>query len=260
MRGRAYGFHRAMDHAGAALGTLLGAGLLLLIGASTAERASAEQLRSVFLWSALPGALAMLALALMREPPQPAREAPQLAAAGPLPAPLKRALLPIGLFAFANASDAFVLVMAARLGASPLLGPAIWLLLHIVKASTATAGGRLADRYGRRNSLALGWGVYALTWSTLGFAQNSRQLVLLASLYGTSHGLVEGAEKALIAELAPPEAKGKAFGVYNMLSGVSALLASTGFGWIWDHFGSPIAFASSGALALLAALLMRAQK
>ena len=258
MRARAYGFHRAMDHAGAAIGTLLGAGLLWLLGSGRGT-ASAEQMRTVFLWATVPGVFAMIALALTREP---ARAQPLPASAGEprtLPPALKRALLPVVLFACANATDAFILVKAARMGAAPILAPLIWLGLHLIKASTATAGGRLADRHGKRNALALGWTVYALTWSAIGFAHTVPVLVLLAAAYGTSHGLVEGAEKALIAELAAGNAKGRAFGAYNMLIGFAALAASTTFGLVWDRLDSAFAFGLSGALALVAAptLLLR---
>lgn len=253
IRGRAYGFHRAMDHAGAAIGTLLGAGLLWSLGATTVESATVDQIRTVFLWAALPGVFAMIALALTREPPRSGPVPAATLAPTTLPPALKRAFLPVALFAFANATDAFILVKAARLGASPILAPLLWLGLHVVKASTATAGGRLADRYGRRNALALGWTVYAVTWGAVGFAEGIPVLFVLAAIYGTSHGLVEGAEKALIAELAAGSGQGKAFGSYHMLIGFAALAASTTFGAVWDRLGSAVAFTGSGAVALVAA-------
>ena len=160
--------------------------------------------------------------------------------------------MPIALFACANATDAFVLVKLARLGAPAVLAPLLWLALHVVKAATATAGGRLADRWGRRNALAAGWAVYAVTWSAVGLVEQVPLLFVLAAAYGTSHGLVEGAERALIADLGG-SGKGKAFGAYGMLSGLAALVASAGFGLAWDRFGAPAAFAGSGALALVAA-------
>jgi MFS family permease len=256
IRARAYGFHRAMDHAGAAVGTLLGAGLLWFLGGGSGAAASGAQMRVVFLWAAVPGVFAMIALALTREPPRPTPTAAVPGESRALPPALRRALLPIVLFAFANATDAFILVKAARLGASPILAPLLWLSLHIIKASTATAGGRLADRYGKRNALALGWTVYAVTWSAVGFAQTIPLLFILAAVYGTSHGLVEGAEKALVAELAAGSGKGRAFGAYNMLIGFAALAASTTFGAVWDRFGSVPAFAGSGTFALVAALTL----
>ncbi len=258
VRARAYGFHRAMDHAGAALGTLLGAGLLLALGAGTGP-ASGAQLRTVFLWAAVPGVLALVALALTPEPPRsPPPPAARAGGAAPLPPGLRRALLPIALFAFANATDAFILVKLARLDAAPILAPLLWLALHVIKAGTATAGGRLADRYGKRNALALGWTVYAVTWSAVGLAGTVPALFVLSAAYGVSHGLVEGAERALVAELAEGGGRGKAFGAYNMLVGFAALAASTAFGAAWDRFGGVAAFAGSGAFALVAAAALLA--
>jgi MFS family permease len=261
IRARAFGFHRAMDHAGAVVGTLLGAGLLWILGArGGATAADAERMRTVFLWAAVPGVFALVALALTPEPrvrpsapPAPVERRAAAKAAGPLPPALRRALLGLTLFAFANATDAFLLVKAAQLGASPALAPLLWLTLHLVKASTATAGGRLADRHGRRNALVLGWCVYAVVWGAIGFAASLPVLFALTAVYGVTHGLVEGAERALVAELASAGRRGTAFGAYNLLIGVAALLASTAFGAVLDRFGSAAAFAGSGAVALLAA-------
>jgi MFS family permease len=250
LRARAFGFHRAMDHAGAALGTLLATALLWLLGGGAA--ATGAQMRTVFLWAAVPGVLSLVALALTPEPPRPPPPPSAPRGARSLPPALRRALVPIVLFAVANATDAFILVKLARLGASPVLAPLVWLALHVIKASTATAGGRLADRYGKRDALAAGWTVYAVTWSAVGFAPSVPVLVLFAALYGTSHGLVEGAERALVADLAGP-GRGTAFGTYNMLIGLAALGSSTAFGFVWDRFGSEAAFTGSGAFAVVAA-------
>jgi MFS family permease len=198
----------------------------------------------------------MIAMAMTHEPPRPPRPVAAPGPSAPVPAALKRALVPITLFAVANATDAFVLVKAARLGAAPVLLPMLWLTMHAVKASTATAGGRLADTYGKRNALALGWTVYALTWSAVGVASSVPVLFGLVALYGTSHGLVEGAEKALVAELADGQGRGAAFGTYNLLIGVAALAASVLFGVVWDAWGDRVAFLGAGGLALIAAALL----
>lgn len=253
IRGRAYGFHRAMDHGGAALGTIYAVALLWLLGANGAQAATADQLRTVFLWAAVPGLFAMVALALTGEPTRPLPAVASVAPPAPLPPELRRALLPIVLFAFANATDAFILVKLARLGAPAVAAPLLWLALHLVKAATATTGGRLADRHGKRNALALGWAVYAVTWGSVGLVESVPLLFALSAVYGTSHGLVEGAEKALVAELAHGEGRGKAFGAYNMAIGLAALAASTAFGFVWDRLGSGAAFGASGAVALVAA-------
>ncbi|MBI5836138.1 MAG: MFS transporter [Candidatus Eisenbacteria bacterium] len=280
IRARAYGFHRAMDHAGAVAGTLFAAGLLWLLGASAGVGPeNAARMRTVFLWAAVPGFAAMLALALTPEPAAramagtggrpiaaPAKadadaahsgagSASASAAGGPgaLPPALKRALVALTIFAIANATDAFLIVKAAKLGASPALAPMLWLTLHLVKAATATQGGRLADRYGKRNALVLGWCVYGVLWGAIGFVQSLPLLFVLTAVYGISHGLVEGAERGLIADLAAGHGRGAAFGAYNMLIGLAALLASTAFGAVWDRWGSVAAFVGSASFALVAA-------
>ncbi|HEX9049837.1 MAG TPA: MFS transporter [Anaeromyxobacter sp.] len=258
IRAEAYGFHRAMDHAGAALGTVFAVVLLWLLGATAGRAATAGQMRTVFLWAAVPGAAALVALALTREPPPGAPAAAGAPPSQPLPPELRRTLLPITLFAFANATDAFILVKATRLGAPTIVAPLLWLALHLVKASTATTGGRLADRFGRRSALALGWSVYGVTWGAVGFVGSVPLLFVLTAVYGTSHGLVEGAERALVAELARGAGKGKAFGAYNMAIGFAALAASTAFGFVWDRLGSAAAFSASGAVAFLAAAVLLA--
>ncbi len=254
IRARAYGFHRAMDHAGAAIGTLLSSGLLWLMGASRSAPASLPQMRTVFAWAAIPGLLALVALAMtpeaLREPP-----APSARSDAPVPPLLKRALLAVTLFAVANATDAFLLVWLLRLGGAPALAPLLWLTLHVVKASLATHGGRLADRFGRRNALIGGWLVYAITWGSVGLASQVWMLFALTAIYGISHGLVEGAERALIAELSGGR-KGRGFGLYNLGVGLAALASSTAFGVVLDHFGAPVAFAGSALFAVLAAAVL----
>jgi MFS family permease len=94
--------------------------------------------------------------------------------------------------------------------------------------------------------------VYGVLWAAVGLVESVPLLFVLSAAYGTSHGLVEGAERALVADLGGRR-KGKAFGVYNALAGLGALAASTAFGAAWDRFGDALAFAASGALALVAA-------
>lgn len=255
-RARAFGFHRAMDHLGAALGTVLALGLLWLHGAPSAGAASAEAMRSVFLWAAVPGVLAMVALAWTPEPSHSTATAPSPGPGEPLPRPLRRALVALTLFAFANATDAFVLVKAVRLGAPPAAAPLLWLALHVVKASLGTVGGRLADAHGRRPALAAGWCVYAVLWGAIGFVESLPVLFVLTALYGTSHGLVEGAERALVADLSAGRSRGTAFGAHAMVIGVASLVASATFGLVWDRFGSGAAFAGSACFALLAAAVL----
>lgn len=257
MRGRTYGFHRAMDHLGAALGTVLALSLLWILGARSAQAATPEVMRSVFLWAAVPGVVAMIVLGLTPERPRLAPHPAPSPAGASLPAPLRRALVALTLFAFANATDAFLLVKAARLGAPPAAAPLLWLALHVIKASMGTVGGRIADAHGRRNALVAGWCVYALLWASIGFVETLPVLFVLTALYGTSHGLVEGAERALVADLAGGRGQGAAFGAYGMVIGLASMLSSVGFGLVWDRFGSVPAFVGSATFAVAAAVVLR---
>jgi MFS family permease len=213
-------------------------------------------MRKVFLWAAIPGLFAMVALARTAEPDVDGPVKPSAGSQVALSPSLKRLLVALTVFAFANATDAFLIVKATKLGAAPTLAPLLWLLLHIVKASTATSGGALADRFGKRNSLVLGWTVYAVLWASIGFAESLSVLFVLTAVYGVSHGLMEGAERGLIADLAYGGKRGTAFGSYNLVIGLAALAASTTFGAVWDRFGSVAAFCGSASFALLAAGLL----
>ena len=256
IHGRAFGFNRAMDHAGAAIGTLISAGLLFFL-TTQAGKTQDDAIRTIFLLAAIPGALSILALVLTPEPPHAPRATTTRGdRPAAVPAGLKPVLLAVVMFAFANATDIFLVAKLVEVGGGAGLAPLLWLTLHVVKASTATTGGRIADRFGRRNSLVIGWVVYAVTWGAVGFADSAAVLFALTAAYGLSHGLVEGAEKALIAEFSG-DRRGRTFGVYNMSVGIAALASSFAFGAIWDAWGSLTAFTTSALVAALAAGVLR---
>jgi len=247
IRGRAFGFHRAADHAGAVIGPLLAFALL--------QWADLE-LRHLFLLTAIPGALAVAALMFG------VRERPRVDAKGTkaldLRAPLGRRfwafLGVLVLFTLGNSTDAFLLLRAADLGVAPALIPILWAMLHVVKTLSSMPGGALSDRIGRRPLLAAGWLVYAVVYFALGQAGAQWQAWALFALYGVYFGLTEGVEKALVADLVPADRRGTAFGWYNLSLGLGALPASLIFGAIWDWKGPATAFGFGAAMALLAAV------
>ena len=246
-RGRAYGFHRAADHAGAVAGPLIAFALLGAFGVS---------LRTLFLLAAVPAALSVVVLLIgVREAPQvtPAPEA-----GADLSVPLSRRfwsfLTVLLVFTLGNATDAFVLLRAAQLGVDAALIPILWAMLHVVKSATSTPAGALSDRIGRRPMLIGGWLLYAAVY--LGFALAGRewQAWALFAGYGVFFGLTEGAQKAMVADLVPAARRGAAFGWYNLAIGLGAFPASLLFGAIWDSRGAPAAFQYGAVLALIAAL------
>ena len=250
IRGRAFGFHRAADHAGAVVGPLLAFALLRWAGLD---------LRTVFLLTAIPGALAVAMLLFgVKEVPRPAPES----AARPvdLKAPLGRRfwayLGVLFLFTLGNSTDAFLLLRAGQLGVAPALVPILWAMLHVVKSGSSTPGGILSDRFGRKPLIVAGWLLYAAVYFAFGRAAEPWHAWALFAVYGLFFGLTEGVEKALVADLVTPDRRGAAFGWYNLAIGVGALPASLLFGLLWDRWGSTAAFDFGALLALLAAVGM----
>ncbi len=249
IRGRAFGFHRAADHMGAVVGPLLAFVLLRWMGLD---------LRTVFLLTAIPGALAVLMLIFgVREVPRSTQEASRkLDLRQPLGSRFWAYLGVLFLFTLGNSTDAFLLLRAGQLGVAPALVPILWAMLHVVKAGSSTPGGILSDRLGRKPLIVAGWTLYAAVYFAFGRASEQWQAWALFAVYGLYFGLTEGVEKALVADLVPPERRGTAFGWYNLAIGVGALPASLLFGVLWDRWGSATAFDFGALLALVAAVGM----
>ena len=268
-RGYAFGIHRASDNLGAVLGPLIAWGVLTL---------GLAELRTLFLWTALPGILSVLLLVFfVRETHGPAATEQRLASAAmpksetdangpplavldvasavPLGAPFWRLLAVIFLFSLSLSTDAFLLLRASQLGVSNALIPILWAALHVVKASSSAVGGGLSDRVGRRPLILGGWGIYALVY--LGFAAASApwHAWALFLVYGLYFGMSEGPEKALVADLAPPSRRGAAFGWFNAAVGIAALPASILFGVVWDRWGAETAFTMGAAIAGVSSVL-----
>lgn len=252
IRGRAFGFHRAADHAGAVVGPL--AAFALLQGAGL-------DMRTVFLAAAIPAVAAVIAVVFfVREAPPHAPVAQLAAHKDAVPTRLPRSfwyyLVILGVFTLGNATDAFLLLRAQQLGVPLALLPILWASLHVVKSATSTAGGALSDRAGRLPSLLAGWAVFAAVY--LGFAVATQQwhAWTLFLVYGLYFALTEGPERALVADLVPAERRGTAFGWFNLTIGLGALPASVIFGLLWDSYGPGAAFSLGAALAMAAALAL----
>jgi MFS family permease len=247
----AFSFHRGMDHAGAAIGPLIGAGLLLLWPG---------QLRRVFLVAAIPGALAVLALFAIREEPAdpaaPSGEEPDPGATRK-DVPV-RLLTAIGLFTLGNSTDALLLLRAGTLGVGTAQLPLLWALLHVVRAAVSWPMGRLADVLGRRATLIAGWLWYALCYLGFAMAHAAWQTWVLFAAYGLVAALTEGTERALIADAAPAGARGRALGLYNLVTGVGLLAASVLAGEVWEHVSPAAALLLGACLALVAAAVLGA--
>lgn len=245
-RGRAYGFHRAADHAGAVVGPLAAFALMAWGGVS---------LRTVFLLAAIPAAAAMVVLLAF------VREAARTAGSGRRPGLGRAGLSPrfaaylgvLFVFTLGNSTDALLILRASELGVPASLTLLLWAMLHVVKSAASTPGGMLSDRLGRRPLIIGGWLVYAAVYLGFGLATEAWQAWALFAAYGLYFGMTEGVEKALVADLVPANVRGAAFGWFNLTIGIAALPASVLFGGIWQAWGAPVAFATGAGLAVLAA-------
>ena len=267
--GRAFGFHRAMDTAGAVAGPLITVLLLSYFGLGY---------RSIFMIAAIPAALGVIVLAAFVEerPLSPnGTDVPRggtsglatqgvassnftalCAVKGIFTPDYTRFLLVYGLFAVGNSSDVFLLLKAAQGGLSPVKVVLAYVLYNAVYALAAVPAGALADRLGRTRTLAVGLAVFAAVY--LGFArvEGGRWFWLLFPVYGFYGALTESALKAAVAERCAAENRATAMGVFQGLTGVLALAASLAAGWLWSRVSPAAPFYLGAACAAAAAPLL----
>jgi len=266
-RGRAFGIQRALDHTGALVGGLVAAGLLasgLVVS------------RQLFLFSAIPGAAAVLVIIFfVREPRRTAKvetikpKRYSLFDAWRSATPqLKRYLLPASVFAIGNASDMLLLAIAyERFIASgysePVsLGflPMLWALLHVVKSIGSSWAGANSDRLGHLVMLRLGWLVYAVAYGIaawLAFGGPAWLAWGMFALYGIYTILSEAPEKALISDMTPvANTRGSAYGLVHFISGIGTLPATLLAAGLWFKFGPGYAFAADAGIAVVGAAML----
>ncbi|MDO8261843.1 MAG: MFS transporter [Gallionella sp.] len=252
IHGFAYGFHRAMDNAGALGGTLLAVAALSWLNWSVSE---------VILWSALPGALVLLVLIFgVREPPRPVVQQQRLPAPlgwTALPHNMRRYLWVLVLFTFARVSESFILLRGNELGMSVVQLLLLWAALNLVKSGASLLGGRMADAFGRRRLSLISWSGYAVSFVAFSLVEHGNALWACTVLYGLLAGLGEGSERALISLYANERERGMAFGWYHLAVGLSAIPAGVLFGTVWHYWNAGVAFLFAGVLALLCVLLLR---
>lgn len=258
--GYAYGFHRALDTAGAFVGVLVTLGLLAALPGDY---------RTILLLAAIPGAASVwLAITVRDRAPgiaHPAEEVgnvPWLQAARSLGRPYWRAVGILAAFALCNTSDAFLILRASQAGGLGDRGAiGAYLAYNVVAALVATHAGLWSDRWGRWRVLAAGWFLFAGVY--FGFSRLSGPpLFGLFALYGLYYGLSHGVSRALAADYAPPTARGTAIGLFGAATGIATLAGNVAMGAIWDRWGSAAALSccAAGALAALALLAFAAPR
>jgi len=248
MAARVYGLTRALDHAGAVLGALAAAAVVYW---------GTERLDLVIAFSAIPGLFAILLIVFgIREPARPAASRETLAPLRwqSLSARTRAYLAAVGLFALGRIPETFLLLRGHELGMGVVELLLLWAAMHTVKVLTAEGAGRFADRNGRRPVLLSGYAVYVLALTGLAFTVSAMQLWLLSLVIGLHFGLTEGAERALVRDLAPSAERGTAFGWFHMLVGLAAVPAGLLLGGLWSYIGAQTAFLVSAGITAAASL------
>jgi MFS family permease len=243
--GFAFGVQRMLDTFGSAVGPLIAYGLLRMWVDHP------NKYREVFLVAGVIAALPLLIIGLwVKERKQPINK--QAISFKVVRGPFAGFLAVMLLFTLGNSSDAFLILRSQDIGISPTNIPLVIALFNIISALAAIPAGRLSDRIGRRKTIILGWGVYALTY--LGFALTNNPLMvwMLYSFYGLYYALTEGSAKAMVAELVPEANRGAAYGLYNASVGVMALPASLLAGALWNRVSPSAPFAFGAFIAFLA--------
>jgi MFS family permease len=251
--GRAFGFHRALDTLGAAIGPLVA--FLML-------RAFPGDFRRIFLFSAVPAALSLAVLGAFvrtrRREPAGARAARRVEAQA-LGGAFQRFLLVAGLFALANSSTAFLLLLAADrthgAGFTSAQVTLVYLLYNVVYAALSWPVGELSDRIGRRPILLTAYFLFAALYALLAWRAGPVYVIAGFVLLGLHSAMLEASQRSMLGDLVAPERRGTAYGLYYTVIGVGLLPASIVGGALWDRLGPRVMFGVDAALALLAGLL-----
>jgi len=173
-----------------------------------------------------------------------------------MPPLLWRFLIVVFLFTLANSSDFFIILKAKDAGLDEAGILLAWTALSGLKSLFNTPGSMLSDRIGRRAVLLLGWSLFAAVYYAFSLARTPAPFVLVLVAYAGYYGLTEGAERALVADVAPAARRGVAFGLFHGAIGFAALPASYVFGAIADASTLDVAFRVSAVVALVAAVLL----
>ncbi|MEZ5558071.1 MAG: MFS transporter [Pseudomonadales bacterium] len=254
LRGASFGLRQALDTVGAFLGPLAAMGLMWW---------TANDIPTVFWIAVIPAALAVLVLLLGVRDPDPVR------AHAPVRAPLSRAeLARLGapywwlvaiatLYTLARFSEAFLILKAQASGLGLALVPAVLVVMNVAYAAAAYPAGALSDRGDR--SAVLMTGLVLLLAADLVLAGSDSLWVIAGgvALWGIHMGFTQGVLASMVADVAPAELRGTAFGMLNLTTGVALLLASVLAGALWDLAGAVATFSTGAALTVAAMLALQ---
>jgi MFS family permease len=255
-RGAAFGYHRAGDTLGAFIGISI---VLAIIWLTQQQNAllTIETFRTVLLVSIIPGVLAVIALVFgINEIKPTAHATAPILSLRNFDYRFKFLLIIIAIFTLGNSADSFIVLRAQERGATIFETMLMVLAFNGIYALLSQPLGKLSDRLSRRTIILIGWLIYALVYFGLAVSQTPWQVGLLWAIYGVYYAFTEGALKAYVADIAPLEMRGTAYGLLNATIGLFALPSSFIMGLLWQWQGAWLAFMIGGILALLASLML----
>jgi MFS family permease len=252
MRGAAFGLRQSLDSVGAFIGPLLAVGLMLLW---------ANDFRAVFWVAVIPGILAVLVLVLAVK--EPGHHRPGNGVNPIRRENLRRLSRPYwmvvilgGLFALARFSEAFLLLRAEQGGLPVAWIPLVMVVMNVVYSASAYPLGRLADRMSHTALLAIGMLVLLLADLVLAASNHWTMVLLGVAVWGLHMGMTQGLLAAMVAQAAPADLRGTAFGAFNLVSGLALLVASVMAGLLWDSFGAAATFLAGAAFCCITLLCL----
>ena len=252
IRGAAFGLRQSLDTVGAFLGPLLAVGLMLLW---------ADDFRSVFWVAVIPGSLAVVLLVVgVREPNRPI----EAKRSNPITRDnIKRLGAPYwwvvgigGVFTLARFSEAFLVLRAQQGGIAMALVPLVMVAMNLVYAASAYPFGKLSDRWSHTRLLALGLVILIAADVVLAASNHWSFLLVGVALWGIHMGITQGLLATMVADTAPAQLRGTAYGFFNLASGLCMLVASGLAGLLWDRLGAAYTFYAGGIFCVLALLVL----
>ncbi len=246
---RAFSFHRSMDTMGAVIGPAIAILMLKL---------HSNNYKMVFWYSMIPGVIAILVIvAFIKE-----KKRSKLATANRPKFNLKDFdwkvkffILIATLFALGNSSDAFLILRAEQIGIPTVMIPAVYLMFNLVYSLSAIPAGIVADKFGKKRIILLGFVLFAFLYYGFAVAKSSTAIWVLFAIYGVFMALTEGIQKAFLATIIPPDFKATAFGVYATAVGLATLPASVIGGLLWDRVSPATTFYFGTVTATISAIL-----
>ena len=248
IRGKIYGFHRAMDGIGSVSGAILAFLLLPVLG-----------YKNIFLFAFIPGIIAVFVILFIKEKNAPLKkEAKDISfklSIKELPYNLKLFIIVSSIFALGHFGYAFLLLRATDIGLTDNTAIFLYILFYVAYTICVIPAGILSDKIGRKPVLILGYIVFAMTSLGLIFASNLYALLLFFIIYGIFFAMIDGVQRAFVVDLAPERLKATALGTFHTAIGLVALPGGFIAGFLWDRVSPETTFIYGSALAIISIVL-----